>query len=82
MLIFLLIFPRKEALIFRAIFVRGNKLHELSKSIIWENKKKWFKMSSAESSTKHAKCKEVRQTKGNGKVSPCVIKIAHNQKCP
>ena len=34
----------------------GENLHEMSKPVFWENKKKYFNMSSAENLTQSAKC--------------------------
>ena len=50
-----LIFPENRLWYFMQVVSPGDNLHELSKRILWENKKKYFEMSSAEAFTQHAK---------------------------
>ena len=56
LMIFFLIFPRKQVWHFMQIVSNGDNLHGLSNPVFWENiKKKYFKMLSAEIFTQHAK---------------------------
>ena len=56
---FLFFFPRTQNLTFHEQIYTGENLHEMSNSVFWEKKEKYFNMSSAENFIQSAKLQSV-----------------------